>query len=789
MIRVPFCQPLPGPSAHSALVRLHWRSLAVTLAGIASLWSIAIPTRSETIETVAGAGLLNFRNSEGGSNLARPYGINGDDGVYTYITDPANHTLYRFDPWSIAQLLAGDGVPGFRGDGGDSTLSRLNNPHGVAVDSNYTVYIADTGNHRIRRFIKDSGVIDTFAGSDKTTFSGIGGPATEAGFTEPMAVAVDSKDRVYIADAGANRILRVEEDGSLQLFAGGGSVTNDPDGTSATDIALDRPVALVFDGDGMLYVAEERGRRLRRISPDGIVETLADENGKTGVALKGPRGVQFNPDTGEVYVSDGNQILRYSEGKIDIYAGTGEPGFKGEDAPVESSQLYRPANLAWDLYLHHLEIADEENGLIRTVDFDSIYSFNRRGMGLDSDPLDARIVWPESISFDNQGRLLITNVGRRKIWRMEPSPAEDGTQTVTEVMGNGTLINVENAAALETGLNDPSGIAAAPDGAFYVADRGNNAVLRVGLTGKVTRVAGTSEAGFSGDGGPGKNAVLNAPSRLVLDGKGNLYIADTGNHRVRRLDVDGTISTVAGNGTGGYGGDGGPGNSALLNAPTALALDGQGRLYIADAGNNRVRRVDLDGSISTVAGSGKEGFAGDGAAATDAQLRHPNGVWVDGSGILFISDSDNHRIRQVGTDGVIQTVAGTGEPGRDQESDALHAKLNSPAGLTGDKDGNLLIAERGNHVIRRIDSIATPLTSIPAGPKASTATPPVGKKGDVNGDGRVNIQDVTAALQMAVGLQKPNAAALVAGDFNGDGKIDVAEAVHLLRASVGLDTL
>jgi sugar lactone lactonase YvrE len=220
--------------------------------------------------------------------------------------------------------------------------------------------------------------------------------------------------------------------------------------------------------------------------------------------------------------------------------------------------------------------------------------------------------------------------------------------------------------------------------------------------GTITTVAGTGANGFSGDGGPATQARLSMPFIVVVDAAGNLFIADTGNNRVRKVSPAGMISTVAGTGTAGFSGDGGLATQARLNFPIGLALDGAGSLFIVDSSNNRVRKVSPEGLITTVAGSGQQGFSGDGGPATEARFDRPGDIVVDAAGNLFISDPYNHRVRKVSPDGLITTVAGSGPTGADNGDStgdgglATEARLNGPDQIALDRSGNLFIAEGGN---------------------------------------------------------------------------------------------
>ena len=250
----------------------------------------------------------------------------------------------------------------------------------------------------------------------------------------------------------------------------------------------------------------------------------------------------------------------------------------------------------------------------------------------------------------------------------------------------------------------------AVDGAgnLYIADTNNDRIRKVDSAGTITTIAGTGERRFGGDGGPAIQAQLDAPSGVVVDGAGNLYIADRANHRIRKVDSTGTITTIAGTGERGFGGDGGPATQARLNYPYGVAVDGAGNLYIADLANHRIRKVDSTGTITTFAGTGERGFGGDGGPASQAQLNFPTGVAVDEAGNLYIADWSNARIRKVDGTGTITTIAGTGERGFSGDSGpATQAQLDDPTGVAVDGAGTLYIADASNHRIRLLTPTAT----------------------------------------------------------------------------------
>ena len=261
----------------------------------------------------------------------------------------------------------------------------------------------------------------------------------------------------------------------------------------------------------------------------------------------------------------------------------------------------------------------------------------------------------------------------------------------------------DGGPAVQAHLYEPSGVAADEAGNIYIADWDNHRIRKVDTAGIITTVAGNGVRGFSGDGGPAVQAQLEEPFGVAADGTGNIYIADTSNHRVRKVNAAGIITTVAGNGVRGFSGDGGPAAQAQLEEPFGVAADRAGNIYITDTFNHRVRKVDTAGVISTVAGNGVEGFSGDGGPAVQAQLDEPFGVAADRAGNIYIADRRNHRIRKVDAAGVISTLAGTGVEGFSGDGGpAVQARLDYPHGVAADQADNIYIADWGNDRIRRL---------------------------------------------------------------------------------------
>jgi RHS repeat-associated protein len=365
---------------------------------------------------------------------------------------------------------------------------------------------------------------------------------------------------------------------------------------------------------------------------------------------------------------------------------------------------------AWSLNIHHaydpvsqvLHLGDGGRRTAKTLGYaiTTVAGDGTIGASGDGGPAtQAQLNAPARVAVGPDGSLYIADSANHRIRRV----AHDGI--ITTVAGNGSYgYSGDNGPATQAQLNGPLGIAVGSDGSLHIADSSNDRIRRVSPAGIITTMAGGGPYRYVGDGGPATQAYLQYPQGLAVGPDSSLYIADYFNDRVRRIGPDGIITTVAGTGTSGSSGDGGPATQARIDGPMAVAVGSDGSLYIADSGNDCIRRVGPDGIITTVAGIGFSGFSGDGGPATQAQFDYPVGVAVDSAGSLYIVDSDNNRIRQVRPDGIIITLAGNGTSGFSGDGGpALQAQFDYPYGVAAGPDSKLYIADPYNARVRRVE--------------------------------------------------------------------------------------
>jgi len=647
--------------------------VAVDAAGnvyFGSLHSIFRVDKTGTLTRIAGTGRAGNSGDGGGPLAAQfnfPDGIAVDSAGNLYVADRSAHVIRKISGGAVT-TVAGTGAAGYSGDGGPATAAQLNGPTGLATDPAGNLYVADTGNNVVRK-ITTGGVISTFAGNGNQGYSGDGVPATTTALNLPQGVAWDSGGNLDIADTDNSRVRRVAPNGTIMTVAGNGLetysgdnvggtgiVSSSGDNGPATQASIVLPTDVAADQAGNLFIADFGNSKIRVVSSSGVITSLIgnqdgvppeDGQAATSIRLNGPTGVAVD-SAGSVYFTEGS-------------VGTG-------------SGLVLGDNRVWRV----------AGGIFNTFAGTGLQSYSGDGGA----PIVAQFNTPGGIAMDSAGALYIADSLNHRIRKIAPGGS------VSTVAGNGTAgFSGDGKPATSAQLNGPSGVAVDPSGTIYIADTNNNRIRVVTPDGLMYTLAGNGNAGFFGDGGMAIKAALHAPQGVAVDSLGNFYIADTLDQRVRKVTQSNIITTIAGNGNAGFGGDGGLGPAAVLNMPVSVALDGSGNVYIADQGNGRIRVVAQNGVISTVAGDGN---------TPTSQLYNPSGVAVDAQGNIDIADTGHNRIRQAFPGG-IATIAGAGACCYAGDGGpAFSALLNQPWGVVPDSAGNIYFTDTGNNAMREL---------------------------------------------------------------------------------------
>ena len=770
-----------------------------------------------------------------------------------YVSDGANHVIRKVDPGPNGKVetLAGTGEPGSRD--GPAHEAHFNNPQGIALDSRGHLWVVDSGNHAIRRINLVTRRVETIAGMAGEPGL-VDGTGEEARFNSPMGIALDRETpveelerqriqappppiTVVVADTNNGVIRRVVEDGKVETI---GFETTSQQNTATASISFQRegivfesPEGVGVDPFGNIYVAEPTNNRVRVILGAGPRRpTGGIGQGGGGVVpaagpgtFDNPTGIAI-PGSGEVVVVGGGRNRKINYGAPEIESVTPEtiPYQAGETVTIRGrgfapeAQVVIAGQVIEDLQILDTRtmqfIVSKISSGKNTLTVQTRGGVAQRSLTVEAIPLSAlapgeittvaggstfvgdgsigtqaKLDRPLGPYIDGEGNVLFADREQHRIRKVDVV-----TGIITTVAGTGTAgFSGDGGPALTADLDQPEGVAVDSAGNLYIVDSSNFRVRKVDAsTGIITTVAGRSDFNFSGDGGPATEAALFFPGGVAVDGAGNFFISDTFNHRIRRVDgATGIITTVAGSGptgfgNGGFSGDGGPAAAATLFSPGDLALDRAGNLFIADRSNTRIRKVDVvTGIITTVAGTGTAGFSGDGGPALTADLNQPGGVAVDSAGNLYIADSSNLRVRKVdAATGIITTTAGNGEvdfPG--DGGLAAEAALTDPEGVAVDGAGNLFITQRGvvfgsverGTAIRRVDGTTGIISTVAGNDEV-----------DFLGDGGPAIAAAVAPQDVTV----DGAGNLLIADFNRRiRKVDGATGIISSVAGGGTDFL
>jgi trimeric autotransporter adhesin len=550
-----------------------------------------------------------------------------------------------------------------------------------------------------------------------------GNLASNLSFAILRGMAEDSQGLLYISDAGGGRVYRIAADGTVSTFAGGGANLPGPssDGGPATEAVVGSPRGLVFDSKGNLDIAEVYCNCIRQVSPAGIITTLYTLPASTTPGrLRNIEGLAID-NHDNVYFTEwfGNLIVKVAAdgSAATVVAGTGGAGFSGDGGPANLAQLNAPSGVALDaggnIYvadtMNHRIRMITANGAISTVAGTGTCGFSGDGGAGAAAPL----CLPAQVMFDAQGGLLIADYGNRRVRRITAGG------TISTIAGNGVTDPAQLAAGT-SGDGGPmihatfysiGGIAFDTAGNMYVSESQGNVIRKATPNGTFSTIAGTGHTGYSGDGGPAREATLFNPGPIAVGPDGAVYVI-TGDSRIRKITADGNINLVAGTGTGTginrVQGDGGPAVNATLNEPGEVAFDQEGNVYIADTSNARVRKIDKNGIISTVAGPAQPG------------VDYYNAVAVDEKGTLYVAwthtspGAVSATVNRVNPDGSLTAVAGSGQPctgGPGQFTGdgvpALQARLCAVIGLTVDPSGLLNLSEGGYSLLLRLAADGT----------------------------------------------------------------------------------
>jgi uncharacterized protein (TIGR03437 family) len=641
-------------------------------------------------------------------------------------------------------------------DGGSATLGVLTYPADIAVDAAGNTYISERGGHRIRR-IDPGGIITTIAGRGIGGFAGDGGPAGSALFNTPRGLAVGSNNRLYVADSLNNRIREINlATGIIRTVAGNGQYGTVIEDTAALSSPMAKPWGLKINRDGNLMVTEADSHTVRLlVFSAGILRRLAGFPQVSGGVFVGGSGGDGGPAT-SARLNFPVALAQEADGSI-LIADRGNGTLRRIKSVDQSIETVTPIK-AWGLAVEAdgsvLLSGDEQQSRIqRLIALNGRVTTgsavqNLAGTGTPSRSLN----FPQGIMLDGRGSLLIADVNNHVIRRLDPVSGDYRIFAGTDrSAGSG-------GPATQALLTFPTR-AVWNSGALYIADSDAHCIRRVSGT-TLTTVAGTCGlGGFGGDGGPATQALLSFPAGLAFDSSGILYISDSGNGRIRRMDLGGQLSTMAAgigspegmaiykdqksliiaapgdnriyqlslaggapesvlpNNTPGF--RDGPAGQAQINSPYDVAVDQVGNVLFADTGNNRVRMVGIDGQVSTLAGNGSASPGTDGNAPVASSIVRPLGLALDSAGNILVSEA-NARIRRVLMGpGLVDTIAGSPNaipgPAADTSLPGTSAFLTGPVGISATAEGRIFVADTGNHRVRELSPLTTGRVDLVAG--------------------------------------------------------------------------
>lgn len=700
------------------------RKTSISISLFLVLTSSDAGAQSLAIETFAGSTSGGGYNDGQGAaaRFSFPVGVAMDAAGSLYVADSRNHVVRKVTRDGEVTTLAGRSTtPGAAN--GQRDAARFNNPYGVAVDVDGNVYVADRDNHAIRK-IAPSGAVTTLAGLLGTSGTA-DGQGSAARFTYPVGVAVDSRGNVYVADTSNHTVRKVTPGGLVSTMAGTARSWGSSDGFGS-QARFQFPFDVVVDSNGNVFVADTNNHLIRRVTSDGRVTTIAGsiEEGHadgTGSAARFeyPWGLEIDA-TGNIYVADtGNQLIRKITPAGVVTTLVGQADVTGTRDGVGTTALLRsPTGIVFDPQTAGFFVAERANLGIRFISSTLQTSFFAGSIPshgtTNAVGTSARFFFPFGITADSGGNVYVS----------------DATDTIRKIAPNG-MVTLMAGAVDQWGTADgpgtsarfeiPHGLATDSLGNVYIADYGNNTIRKMTPAGTVSTFAGL--AGVDGDqDGTGSQARFDLPYAIAVDANNNLYVADAGNHKIRHIEPTGVVTTFAGSGFSGS--SDGVGTSASFSSPTGVAVDAARNVYVVEYGNSLVRKIAPNGQVTTVAGiRNKTGYK-DGDRTT-ALFDSPLSIAARPDGILYVVEDSGHGIRRIDANGNVSTVAGRMDAPGNLSGMGDEARLYWPEGICVDNQGRLLIADTYNHAIR-IGTVAPPvITSLSATPQVIDRPKPV----------------------------------------------------------------
>ena len=617
------------------------------------------------VSTVAGNGHAKFSGDGGlakNASLNFPAGLAFDPAGNLYVADRNNHRIRKIDTNGIITTIAGNGIPDYSSDGIKATESSLNFPSDVAIDKSGQIYISDRSNNRIRK-VDTNGIITTYAGMGVASYGGDFGPADEAFLKFPFGLSFDNKGNLFVADRGNNRVRKIDPEGTIYTVAGTGlfAIRGDYGPAKQADLAF--PTDVTADNKGNIYITDRNNNRIRKVDPDGIITTfmgtgLTHYNGDQGVASQSnlhlPFSLTVTPDQKSLLVVDRSHFrirkVDFLSGRVKTIAGNGKSLMKGDGGPALGATLEGPSGITIN---ENKEIifADQMHNRLRKIDTaGNINAFAGTGKTSSSEmkgpAIEASLLRPNLVAKGIKND--IYTVGRNgNGWRIDYINSEG---IIKPFAGNALSgVGGDGGQALEASFITIRAIAVGPLGELYIADRSNRFVRKVDQNGIISKVAENEWDALPGD---------IHPKGLAVDSEGNLFVSDSGVGKIYKITSDNKVEIIAGNGDFEDHGDNGPALSAGIRSPGALALSPNNELYICEQQTHRIRKIDKTGRIILVAGTGEGGFSGDGGPAIKAQFQNPRDIAFDSLGNLFVTDRGNNRIRKIDSKGIVTTVAG-----------------------------------------------------------------------------------------------------------------------------------